>query len=139
MFYKMQYLKPFGNKENKVNEEILGINRAIKRSVGTYKDPVYVYIIHEDNKRSRIENDWVGASNVNRKLMEMLNDRFDVEVNTDNVSKVRTEDIDKIGQFLKNLGLVEKKFTERYINGIFYRGRLSMKDLHQFNTDELPQ
>lgn len=130
----MEYIKSFNN-FNKVNEEIFGLNKIIKRAVGTYREPVYVYII-KGSTQSYVQNDWTVASSVNRRLMEMMDDRFNIEVESEgNWSnwKIKNSDIDEIESFLSSIGLSKREFKEGEDVRIIYRGKLSIADIKDYD------
>lgn len=130
----MKYINPYKKQHqdiSPINEEIFGMTKAIKRGIGTYRDSVYVYILK--NEETYIQNDWVVASSVNKKLMEMMEQRFSME-QEGNSWKIQNSDISKIESFLESLGLTSKTHQEGEGQRTLFRGRLSMKDLKEYET-----
>jgi hypothetical protein len=132
------YIDNFRNFEkSKLNEgffnDILsGAKSSWKRNItGTYKEPVFIWIFTK-NEQTTIQNNDL-SSRVNIKIMDMLNDKFDLGFNRDkngyfmsNVFKFDDSKLDELSNFLIELGLERKDFETE---GCLFKGKLSMIDL----------
>jgi hypothetical protein len=133
-----KYIDNFRNFEkSKLNEGffddiVSGAKSSWKRNVtGTYKEPVFIWIFTK-NEQTTIQNNNLD-SRVNIKIMDMLNDKFDLGFNKDkngyymsNVFKFDESKLNDVSNFLIDLGLERKDFETE---GCLFKGKLSMKDL----------
>ena len=133
-----KYIDNFRNFEkSKLNEGffddiVSGAKSSWKRNVtGTYKEPVFIWIFTK-NEQTTIQNNNLD-SRVNIKIMDMLNDKFDLGFNRDkngyfmsNVFKFDDSKLDELSNFLIELGLERKDFETE---GCLFKGKLSMIDL----------
>ena len=111
---------------------VSGLKSSWKRNVtGTYKEPVFIWIFTK-NEQTTIQNNNLD-SRVNIKIMDMLNDKFDLGFNKDkngyfmsNVFKFDDSKLDELSNFLIELGLERKDFETE---GCLFKGKLSMIDL----------
>ena len=132
-----KYIDNFRNFEkSKLNEGffddiVSGAKSSWKRNVtGTYKEPVFIWIFTK-NEQTTIQNNNLD-SRVNIKIMDMLNDKFDLGFNKDkngyymsNVFKFDESKLNDVSNFLIDLGLERKDFETE---GCLFKGKLSMKD-----------
>lgn len=104
-----------------------------KRNVtGTYEEPVFIWIFTRKKEQTIIQNNNLD-SRVNIKIMDMLNDKFNLDFDKDkngyymsNVFKFDESKLDDVSNFLIDLGLEKKDFETE---GCLFKGKLSMKDL----------
>jgi hypothetical protein len=130
----MNHIKTF----NEINESstIDTIKYMYKNAVGTYKEPVYVKIFVYNEKECFIGNEWLGNSKVNKKIMTLLDDKFDLG-GVMGLIRVDIDKIDDIGKFLVDLGLDKNKFKRNDNNyEIWYKGKISLQDLNSKKTNE---
>ena len=110
---------------------VSGLKSSWKRNVtGTYKEPVFIWIFTK-NEQTTIQNNNLD-SRVNIKIMDMLNDKFDLGFNKDkngyymsNVFKFDESKLNDVSNFLIDLGLERKDFETEVC---LFKGKLSMKD-----------
>ena len=111
---------------------VSGAKSSWKRNVtGTYKEPVFIWIFTK-NEQTTIQNNNLD-SRINIKIMDMLNDKFDLGFNKDkngyymsNFFKFDDSKLDELSNFLIEFGLERKDFETE---GCLFKGKLSMKDL----------
>lgn len=125
----MKHLKKY-NENYTLNDFISGAKTSWKRNVmGTYKEPVYIWVF---TKNSTIINNSLDDK-VNVKIMDMLNDKFNLGFNKDkngqymsNAFKFDNSKLEEVSDYLTSLGLERKDFESE---GCLFKGKLSAKDL----------
>jgi hypothetical protein len=114
------------------NDMVSGAKSSWKRNVsGTYKEPIFIWIFNKNGKTTIQNNDL--SSNVNIKIMDILNDKFNLNLDKDkngyytcNIFDFDYSKIDDVSDFLINIGLERKDFDNK---GLVFKGKLSMRDL----------
>jgi hypothetical protein len=126
----MKHLKRFN--EGLFNDIVSGAKTSWKRNVmGTYAESVFIWVF-TNNGMPRILNKDLD-SKVNVKIMDMLNDKFNLGFNKDKngqyMSSIFEFDLSKleeVSNYLTSLGLERKDFESQ---GCLFKGKLSVKDL----------
>lgn len=139
----MKNLIDFKNFNNKLNEGffndvISGAKTSWKRNItGTYKEPVWIWIkYYKDQEQCFIQNNGLDG-NVNIKLMDILNDRFNLDFIKNgkyyvgSTFKFDYSKLEEVSKYLISLGLERNDFKGKGIKDISFNGKLSIKDLKQ--------
>jgi hypothetical protein len=128
----LKYMKNLKTYEGLLDDVISGAKTSWKRNVmGTYKEPVFIWVF--TNKGiPRIENKNLD-SKVNTKIMDMLNDKFNLGFNKDkngqymsSIFKFDTSKLEEVSNYLTSLGLERSDFESE---GCLFKGKLSIKNL----------
>ena len=121
--------------DDKLNEGffddiVSGAKSSWKRNVTeTYKEPVFIWIFNKNGKTTIKNNELSGKVNI--KIMDILNDKFNLNLNKDkncyySLSFIEYSKIDEVSDFLTSIGLERKDFDDK---SLVFKGKLSMKDL----------
>ena len=132
-----KYIDDFSLFNKKLNEGIFGdivsgVKSSWKRNViGTYQEPVYIWIFNKNGETIIQNNELSGKVNI--KLMDILNDKFKLNLDKDkngyytiNRFYFDYSKLDEVSDFLTNIGLERKDFGDK---NLVFKGKLSMKDL----------
>jgi hypothetical protein len=121
----MKHLKTFNESENMFTT----IKRMYKKEVGTYEEPIHIYIkIFNDS--AFIEAKFMDTK-VNQYLMGKLDEKFDLNFIKDfGLNKLKNDKIYEVKDFLINV--VKLQFID-VSNGnnkeYLFKGKMSVKDL----------
>jgi len=104
------------------------MKRMYKKEVGTYEEPIYIYITIFD-KTGFIKNEWMDTK-VNNYLMNVLNDKFNLNFIKGSVNSLDVNKFDEVKDFLINeVGLEFMDFSNRNRNEYLFKGRMSVNNL----------
>lgn len=112
------------------------MKRMYKKEVGTYEEPIYIYITIFD-KTGFIKNEWMDTK-VNKYLMNTLDDEFDLnfirnksgDVAGFSVNKFDVNKFDEVKYFLINeVGLQFMDFSNKNRKEYCFKGKMSVNDL----------
>lgn len=104
------------------------MKRMYKKEVGTYEEPIYIYITIFD-KTGFIKNEWMDTK-VNNYLMTVLNDKFNLNFIKGSVNSLDVNKFDEVKDFLINeVGLEFMDFSNRNRNEYLFKGRMSVNNL----------
>lgn len=128
--------KYFG--KSKLNEGffddiVSGAKSSWKRNItGTYKEPIWIWIkCLKDKQHCFIENKGLSGE-VNIKLMDILNDKFNLNLDkrggyyVGSTFEFDYSKLEEVSKYLIGLG-IERKDLEKDV--ILFNGKLSMRDL----------
>lgn len=117
---------------------VSGAKSSWKRNVtGTYKEPVWIWVKYYKNKDYQhcfIENKDLDRE-VNVKLMDILNDKFDLNLIKKGKYYVGStfefdySKLEEVSEYLTGLGLEREEFERKGVKDIVFKGKLSMRDL----------
>lgn len=112
------------------------MKRMYKKEVGTYEEPIYMYITIFD-KTGFIKNEFMDTK-VNKYLMNVLDDEFDLnfirnksgDVAGFSVNQLDVNKFDEIKDFLTNeVGLQFMDFSNKKRKEYCFKGKMSVNDL----------
>jgi len=104
------------------------MKRMMKKRVGSYEEPIYIYITIHD-KTGFIKNEWMDTK-VNQYLMEVLDNKFSLNLTKGSVNTLEVDRIDEIKDFLINeVGLEFLDFSNNKRKEYCFKGRMSVNDL----------
>jgi hypothetical protein len=104
------------------------MKRMYKKEVGTYEEPIYIYITIFD-KTGFIKNEWMDTK-VNKYLMEVLDDKFNLNFIKGSVNQLDVNKFDEIKDFLTNeVGLQFMDFSNKKRKEYCFKGKMSVNDL----------
>ena len=112
------------------------MKRMYKKEVGTYEEPIYIYITIFD-KTGFIKNEWMDTK-VNKYLMNTLDDEFNLnfirnksgDVAGFSVNKFDVNKFDEVKYFLINeVGLQFMDFSNKNRKEYCFKGKMSVNDL----------
>jgi hypothetical protein len=125
-------------KEGFFDDVISGAKSSWKRNItGTYEEPVYIWIkCYNKNKDYHcfLENKGLD-NNVNIKLMDILNDKFNLNFNKErgkyysSIYEFDYSKLEDVSEYLIGLGLERDELERKGGKDISFKGKLSMKDL----------
>ena len=104
------------------------MKRMYKKEVGTYEEPIYMYITIFD-KTGFIKNEFMDTK-VNKYLMNVLDDEFDLNFIKGSVNQLDVNKFDEIKDFLTNeVGLQFMDFSNKKRKEYCFKGKMSVNDL----------
>jgi len=125
----IKFFEDFKLNEGYFDDIISGAKISWKKNVtGTYEEPIYIWITRFKSKDCFIENKNLDFGQVNVKLMNILEDRFDVDY-LGSTSKFDYSKIEEVSEFLVGLGLKKTEFKKPSQKIILFNGKLTMSNL----------
>lgn len=106
------------------------MKRMYKKEVGTYEEPIFIWITIFDGK-GFIKNEWMDTK-VNQYLMKVLDDKYNLDLIKGSVNSLDVNKFDDIKDFLTNdvgLEFISLSDKNKKKKEYCFKGKMSVNDL----------